>query len=103
MGSVRVWLRVIITWAAKSRAEEASAAYGSESVRPGPLLEGSAVITGQLQHPGIAPVYELSQRNQAGDLFYTMRFINGRTLTEAVRDYHHRRKAGEAQCSNCVS
>ena len=52
-----------------------------------------AQITGQLQHPGIVPVYELVR--QAGAVkgepfadFYTMRLIHGRTLAEAARDYH---------------
>ena len=56
-----------------------------------------ARVTGQLQHPGIAPVYELSRSSEAEEPFYTMRFINGRTLTEAVRDYHRRRRLGETQ------
>jgi WD40 repeat protein/serine/threonine protein kinase len=57
-----------------------------------------ARITGQLQHPGIVPVYELvpgapeadSERG-AEPPFYTMRFVQGRTLTDAARDYHAKR------------
>ncbi len=56
-----------------------------------------ARVTGQLQHPGVAPVYELVQSPEQPELFYTMRFINGRTLTQAARDYHRRQTAGEAQ------
>jgi serine/threonine protein kinase len=55
-----------------------------------------AQITGQLEHPGIVPVYELSRRSENQQPFYTMRFIKGRTLTEAVQAYHHKQKAGEA-------
>jgi serine/threonine-protein kinase len=55
-----------------------------------------AKITGQLEHPGIVPVYELAHRPQDRAPFYTMRFVRGRTLTEAVRAYHTLRRAGGA-------
>ncbi len=52
-----------------------------------------ARITAKLEHPGIIPVYELGE----GDApYYTMRFVRGRTLSEAIRAYHKRRAAGEA-------
>ena len=52
-----------------------------------------AKITAQLEHPGIVPVYELGE----GDVpYYTMRFVRGRTLSEAIRAYHKKRAAGEA-------
>jgi serine/threonine protein kinase len=54
-----------------------------------------AKITGQLEHPGIIPVYELARRPD-GAPFYTMRFARGRTLSEAVREYHARRAGGKA-------
>lgn len=58
------------------------------------LLE--AQITGRLEHPGIVPVYELV-RPETGDApFYTMRFVNGRTLTEATGAYHEKRRSGAA-------
>jgi WD40 repeat protein/tRNA A-37 threonylcarbamoyl transferase component Bud32 len=52
-----------------------------------------ARITGRLQHPGIAPVYELApgaaaDPNDDQPPFYTMRLVQGRTLTEAIRAYH---------------
>ena len=47
-----------------------------------------ARITGQLEHPSIVPVYEMSRGDDGKRPFYTMRFIKGRTLSEAVRDYH---------------
>jgi serine/threonine-protein kinase len=53
-----------------------------------------ARITGQLEHPGIVPVYEL-ERGEGEQPFYTMRFVKGRTLTEAVKAYHERRRAGK--------
>lgn len=52
-----------------------------------------AQITGQLEHPNIVPVYELSSSGKDG-LFYTMRFLRGRTLREAIREYHSKRKGG---------
>jgi serine/threonine protein kinase/tetratricopeptide (TPR) repeat protein len=54
-----------------------------------------AKITGQLEHPGIVPVYEMARRPEGQTPFYTMRFVRGRTLTEAVRDYHRRLGEGK--------
>lgn len=53
-----------------------------------------ARITGQLEHPGIVPVYELSKQTE-GRPFYTMRFIRGRTFHDAIVAYHKKRAAGE--------
>jgi PAS domain S-box-containing protein len=55
-----------------------------------------ACITGQLEHPGVVPVYELGRRPGGQHPFYTMRFIKGRTLTEAAQAYHRKRAAGQA-------
>jgi PAS domain S-box-containing protein len=55
-----------------------------------------ARITGQLEHPGVVPVYELARRRDDQQPFYTMRFVKGRTLSEAARAYHRKRAAGEA-------
>jgi hypothetical protein len=55
-----------------------------------------AQITGQLEHPGIVPIYELGRAPGTETPFYTMRFVRGRTLTEAIRFYHERRDRGEA-------
>jgi eukaryotic-like serine/threonine-protein kinase len=55
-----------------------------------------ARITGQLEHPGIVPIYELARHPDDGRPFYTMRFVRGRTLSRAIRDYHERRASGEA-------
>ncbi len=56
-----------------------------------------AQVTGQLEHPGIVPVYELARRTSDGRPFYTMRFIRGRTLSAAARDYHRKRESGQAE------
>ena len=55
-----------------------------------------ARITGQLEHPGVVPVYELARRPDGLQPFYTMRFVKGRTLSEAARAYHDKRLAGQA-------
>jgi WD40 repeat protein/serine/threonine protein kinase len=54
-----------------------------------------ARVTGQLEHPGIVPVYEMGRRSTDQQPFYTMRFVKGRTLTDAIRAYHHKRAAGQ--------
>lgn len=56
-----------------------------------------ARIAGQLEHPGTVPVYELGRRPENQQPFYTMRFVKGRTLTEAARAYHQKRLAGQAE------
>ena len=55
-----------------------------------------AQVTGQLEHPNIVPVYELGRRPDDDQPFYTMRFVRGQTLRDALADYHRRRAAGEA-------
>jgi serine/threonine-protein kinase len=47
-----------------------------------------AKITGQLEHPNIVPVHELVGQGEGRTPFYTMRFVKGRTLADAIRDYH---------------
>jgi PAS domain S-box-containing protein len=51
-----------------------------------------ARLTGQLEHPGIVPVYELASRERAP--FYAMRFVRGRTLGDAAHSYHVNRLKG---------
>jgi serine/threonine-protein kinase len=46
-----------------------------------------AEITGQLEHPGIVPVYGLGT-NAAGRPFYAMRFIRGQSLSDAITRFH---------------
>ncbi len=62
-----------------------------------------AQITGQLEHPGIVPVYELIVAPRSGSPFYCMRFVRGRTLDEASRDFHRKRQAGEEEPLALVS
>ena len=46
-----------------------------------------AEITGNLEHPGIVPVYGLERRPD-GRPFYAMRFIKGENLSTATRRFH---------------
>jgi serine/threonine-protein kinase len=57
-----------------------------------------ARITGQLEHPNIVPVHELAGAGEGDDRkpFYTMRFVKGRTLSDASRGYHARLADGQA-------
>src|SRR5580704_15817176 len=47
-----------------------------------------AQLTGQLEHPGVVPVYELDRGAEANRPFYAMKFVRGRTLRSAVDAYH---------------
>jgi hypothetical protein len=63
-----------------------------------------AKITGQLEHPGIVPVYELAKRPGDEQPFYTMRFVRGRTLAEAAQTYTSaggKARRGRWSCANC--
>jgi serine/threonine-protein kinase len=52
-----------------------------------------AQVTGQLEHPNIVPVYELSRRPQDGQPFYTMRYVRGKTLSQSISEFHVARRA----------
>jgi Flp pilus assembly protein TadD/tRNA A-37 threonylcarbamoyl transferase component Bud32 len=56
-----------------------------------------AQITAQLEHPGIVPVYELRKTEDGSGPFYTMRFVEGRTLSEAARAFHRSPARGQAE------
>ena len=50
-----------------------------------------ARVTGQLEHPGIVPVYEVNS-GESDKPFYTMRFVKGQTLHEAAKDFRQQRQ-----------
>jgi serine/threonine protein kinase/tetratricopeptide (TPR) repeat protein len=52
-------------------------------------FRAEAEITGNLEHPGIVPVYGLGQYAD-GRPFYAMRFIRGDSLKEAITQFHQR-------------
>jgi PAS domain S-box-containing protein len=62
-----------------------------------------AQLTGQLEHPGVVPVYELDRGTEANQPFYTMKFVRGRTLSNAVEAYHAKRAQGGADSLEFVA
>ena len=46
-----------------------------------------AEVTGQLEHPGVVPVYAMGTWDD-GRQYYAMRFIQGETLGEVIDHYH---------------
>jgi serine/threonine protein kinase/Flp pilus assembly protein TadD len=46
-----------------------------------------AQITGQLEHPGIVPIYDLGRQDD-GTPFYSMKLVRGITLKDAIRNFH---------------
>jgi serine/threonine protein kinase/WD40 repeat protein len=50
-----------------------------------------AEVTGQLEHPGIVPVYGLGT-DASGRPYYAMRFIKGEELKVRIQDFHLGRK-----------
>jgi len=54
-----------------------------------------AKVTGQLEHPGIVPVYEVDA-DDSDRPFYTMRFVKGQTLHDAIRDFTTLRTNGKS-------
>ena len=53
-----------------------------------------AEITGQLEHPGIVPIYGLGVYGD-GRPYYAMRFIRGESMQEAIGRFHESDRAGK--------
>lgn len=53
-----------------------------------------AAVTGALEHPGIVPVYDQGNWTD-GRPFYAMRFIQGRSLDDCIREFHLEHQHGE--------
>jgi serine/threonine protein kinase len=73
--------------------EELDRTVALKRIRPDKLHEAArrrflreATITARLQHPGIVPIYGLGQDDDGP--FYTMPFIEGQTLQEAISAFH---------------
>lgn len=62
-----------------------------------------ARLTGQLEHPGIIPVHELDADVTDRGPFYAMRLVQGRTLHQAIEDYHAKEKTGAADAMALVN
>ena len=56
-------------------------------------FERESAITGRLEHPGVAPVHA-SGYCIDGRPYYVMRFIDGETLGDAIRQFHTKDVAG---------
>jgi len=60
-----------------------------------------ARITGRLDHPSIVPVYEIGRSaadaESNGRVFYTMKLVRGRTLKQALSDFHESGRTPDAQ------
>lgn len=52
-----------------------------------------AQITAQLEHPNIVPVYELGPQDTGDEPYYTMRLIRGKTLADAIGEFHRHDEA----------
>ena len=72
--------------------EELDRTVALKRIRPDKLHEAArrrflreAAITARLQHPGIVPIYGLGQDDDGP--FYTMPFIEGQTLQEAIEGF----------------
>ena len=50
-------------------------------------FQREAVVSAQLQHPAIVPIYDLGRRSD-GTTFYTMREVSGATLKELIAKVH---------------
>jgi tetratricopeptide (TPR) repeat protein/tRNA A-37 threonylcarbamoyl transferase component Bud32 len=73
--------------------EELDRTVALKRIRPDKLHEAArrrflreAALTARLQHPGIVPIYGLGEYE--GGPFYTMPFIQGQTLQEAIDAFH---------------
>lgn len=55
-----------------------------------------ATVTAQLEHPNIVPVYEIGTRED-GSLYYTMKFVRGRTLATRLRSIRNDPDLNSAQ------
>lgn len=54
-----------------------------------------ARITSQLTHPAIIPIYQIQKENKA--IYYTMPYVEGKTLKQVIQEAKKREKRGEPQ------
>ncbi len=52
-----------------------------------------ARVTAQLDHPGIVPVHDMGASEDGGGLFFTMKHVSGRTLSEVLAELRGTRLA----------
>ncbi len=85
-GLGRVWMGRDETIGRPVAVKEIRPAYTDHSEAQARFLQ-EAELTGQLEHPGIVPVYALGRRPD-GRPFYAMRLIQGLSLAEALQQFH---------------
>jgi serine/threonine protein kinase/WD40 repeat protein len=70
-------------------ADDTQQKTASAIANPGAPLQArflqEAKITSQLEHPSIVSVHELGRRDD-GTLYYTMKYVRGRTFDQAIKD-----------------
>jgi PAS domain S-box-containing protein len=101
-GIGRVWLAHDSELGRHVALKELRPEKAGDAVLRGRFLK-EARITGQLEHPGVVPVYELARRPDDQQPFYTMRYVHGHTLTQAARAYHQKRREGRADSLEFVA
>jgi PAS domain S-box-containing protein len=101
-GIGRVWLAHDSELGRPVALKELRPEKAEDAVLRGRFLK-EARITGQLEHPGVVPVYELAHRPDDQQPFYTMRYVHGRTLSDAARAYHQKRRDGRADSLEFVA
>jgi len=60
-------------------------------------FQREAMITGLLEHPNVVPLYSFGFDTLAGKPFYAMRFLGKQTLSNAIEEYHAKRRAGQTE------
>ena len=69
----------------RSIAKKELATRTAETALVAARLDREAIITAQLEHPGIVPVYDAGE-DELGRPWYTMRLVRGRSLGQALHD-----------------
>ena len=79
-----------------ARDKELNREVALKEIKPEQLDERSreqflieAMVTGNLEHPGIVPVYSLGQHPEDGRPYYAMRFVRGRNLQKLIDAFYH--------------
>jgi eukaryotic-like serine/threonine-protein kinase len=101
-GIGRIWVARDMAFARNVALKELRPERAKSATNRARFLQ-EARITGQLEHPGIVPVYELAVRDDDEQPFYIMRFVKGRNLSEAARAWHQTRVQAQAGMLDLVS
>jgi serine/threonine protein kinase len=56
-----------------------------------------AIITGRLEHPGIVPVHEIGRSENGHVPYYVMKWLQGETLQQVIRQFHETKPSSERQ------